>query len=97
MPEQNPVFGRKVAKMQIFLYRRRWVTFRLNTIYKVMPENIMNVMAISPAMIMVNPNPCRPWGTSEYRVFLRMAAMVTMASIHPVPEPAPNIMDSMKV
>ena len=49
----------------------------------------MKAIPISPVTIKVMPIPRRGAGTFEYASFSRIAAMPTIASIHPIPEPMP--------
>ena len=53
------------------------------------PAKLMKPMAISAVMIKVMPSPFKGLGTLEYSSFSRMAAIPTIASSHPIPEPKP--------
>ena len=53
------------------------------------PAKLMNPKAINPVRINVMPNPFKGLGTFEYYSFSRTAAMPTIASNHPIPEPKP--------
>jgi len=53
------------------------------------PAKLMNPKAINPVRINVIPNPFKGLGTFEYSSFSRTAAMPTIASNHPIPEPKP--------
>ena len=52
------------------------------------PEKHMKASAIRPTVMNVMPSPFSGSGTSVYAIFSLMAASPTIASVHPIPEPA---------
>ena len=54
----------------------------------------MNEIAINPVTINVIPIPRRGAGIFEYFSFSRIAAIPTMASNQPIPDPNPNAVAS---
>ena len=54
----------------------------------------MNEIAINPVTIKVIPIPLSGAGIFEYFSFSRIAAIPTMASIQPIPEPKPKAVAS---
>lgn len=56
-----------------------------------MPIKLMNAMPISPVSRNAIPNPRNAGGTALYLIFSRMAAITTMATINPTPEPKPKV------
>jgi len=52
--------------------------------------NIIKAIPINPVIINVIPNPLRGAGTFEYLIFSLIAAIPTIASNQPTPEPRPK-------
>ena len=50
-------------------------------------------MAINPVRSMVMPKPRNAFGTFEYFIFSRIAAMEMIASIQPIPDEIPKTVD----
>ena len=51
---------------------------------------LIKAMPIKPVIIKVIPKPLKGAGTFEYLIFSRIAAIATIASNQPIPEPKAN-------
>jgi hypothetical protein len=53
-----------------------------------MPIKVIKAIPIKPVRIKEMPSPLRGLGISEYLSFSRIAAILTIARNHPIPEPS---------
>ena len=66
-----------------------FISLSLRFRYILTPEKLRKAIPMSAVTMKVIPRPRRGLGTSEYWSFSRIAAIPTIASIQPIPEPKP--------
>ncbi|CQR22293.1 Uncharacterised protein [Yersinia enterocolitica] len=85
----NKIITVNAKTMRVNITTPRIISMNYSCLYKFTPEKDINPKAISPVVIKVIPNPCKPAGTLAYFIFSRIPANATMANIQPIPEPNP--------